>query len=161
MGFIVFQSLLSGTLRSSFHSILQDGSKSVTAQTRGPSAISSSLTSPPLPRTGPYRSEQPSLPQLMHFQTITGEFINIIDAIGSNYRAFGIFILDDKRGVTVGSMHISELGNPNAVVLKIFSKWLQGVGKTPRSWGTLVTVLEEMKVMDELASTVRNNLREN
>ena len=72
---------------------------------------------------------------------------------------FGIFLLDDERGEITDAMFQSELGRPDAILQKIFSRWLQGTGRAPRSWGTLVTVLEEMGVVGELASTVRENLR--
>ncbi|CAI7988637.1 hypothetical protein GBAR_LOCUS27 [Geodia barretti] len=109
--------------------------------------------------TGPARSDTPTLPKLMRFPKKSGGHFNIITCIGPNHRMFGIFLLDDERGEITDAMFQSELGRPDAILQKIFSRWLQGTGRAPRSWETLVTVLEEMGVVDELASTVRENLR--
>ena len=109
--------------------------------------------------TGPARSDTPTLPKLMRFPKKSGGHVNIITCIGPNHRMFGIFLLDDERGEITDAMFQSELGRPDAILQKIFSRWLQGTGRAPRSWETLVTVLEEMGVVDELASTVRENLR--
>jgi hypothetical protein len=113
----------------------------------------------PASPTGPVRSDTPTLPKLMRFPKKSGGHFNIITCIGANHRMFGILLLDDKRGEITDAMFQSELGRPDAIVQKIFMRWLQGTGRAPRSWGTLVTVLEEMGVVDELASTVRENLR--
>ncbi|CAI8009145.1 hypothetical protein GBAR_LOCUS6194 [Geodia barretti] len=113
----------------------------------------------PASPTGPARSDTPTLPKLMRFPKKSGGHFNIITCIGPNHRMFGIFLLDDERGEITDAMFQSELGRPDAILQKIFSRWLQGTGRAPRSWETLVTVLEEMGVVGELASTVRENLR--
>ena len=130
---------------------MQDGATATPTQ-KPPSAAA-----PTRKPTGPSSSDRPSLPKLLHFPTISGGFINIIEMIGPHYRIFGVLLLNDEQGNIINSYHQSELGKPDAIIQKVFTRWLQGNGRAPRTWETLATVLEEM-AMGELASTIKENL---
>ena len=47
--------------------------------------------------------------------------------------------------------------NQCLITEEIFHKWLNGTGRTPRSWATLVTVLREMR-MEALALEIKQNI---
>ena len=135
---------------------MQDGATATTT-TAPAQKLPSAAAAPTRKPTGPSSSDRPSLPKLLHFPTISGGFINIIEKIGANHRTFGVLLLNDEQGNIVDSYHQSEMGKPDAIVHKVLTRWLQGNGRSPRSWETLATVLEEM-AMGDLASTIKENL---
>ena len=67
--------------------------------------------------------------------------INIIERIAVHYFQFGKHILDDHFGNQVEA--IQETLGPDKVVIsqEILSEWLNGRGKKPVTWGTLIMAL--------------------
>ena len=68
----------------------------------------------------------------------------IIDRIGHIYAELGTLLLEDSHGVKLKSIEInyghSRSESPD-VVREIFMKWLQGAGKLPVTWKTLIDSL--------------------
>ena len=54
---------------------------------------------------------------------------------------FGTFLLQDNDGNKVKTIERFERGDPLRITVKILRQWLQGNGKLPVSWQTLVQCL--------------------
>ena len=107
----------------------------------------------------PSLSDKPTLPQLMNFPTQNGQRINIIQRIGTNYRNFGIFLLNDECGEITDTIIDAHPRRPNEITSAILTRWLCGCGRDPRSWATLVEVLDIMGNVEELVKALRNTLQ--
>jgi hypothetical protein len=78
------------------------------------------------------------------------EKLDIIQEIGDSTK-FGVLLLQDKRGTALQG--ISDK-NRNYEILK---RWIQGRGRTPVTWKTLVEVLKEAG-LNTLASDIESSL---
>ena len=96
--------------------------------------------------------DEPTLSQLLKFPGKRGK-INIPERIGTNYKTFGIFLLNDGNGAKVESI-AKEEGDLIHISLKILSKWLQGEGMQPPTWTTIIEALE-MSNLGALAKDIR------
>ena len=83
----------------------------------------------------------PDLPTLRHFPVKHG-FIDIAAKIGTDYELFGTFLLQDNDGNKVKTIERSERGDSLRITVEILRQWLQGNGKLPVSWQTLVQCLQ-------------------
>ena len=72
--------------------------------------------------------------------------INIVNMIANDYWNFGIQLLIDSDGSTVKNVETANLQNPVAITTEILRKWLQGSGRTPVTWLTLVECLKAAKL---------------
>ena len=74
----------------------------------------------------------------------------------------GILLLDDDQGHVVDAIVHSSHQDAEQITLKIFQKWLNGMGQQPVSWETLIQVLKDIQ-LNELAKQIefykqKNNL---
>lgn len=99
----------------------------------------------------------PELVDIINFETSSGENIKILEQIGTHYSDFGILLLQDKNGAVVQS--IIEEANNKAVKINrdILTKWLEGTGKQPITWATLIGVLKDINLR-VLAKKLEDNL---
>ncbi len=67
----------------------------------------------------------------------------ISDQIGSKYREFGTFLLEDHNGAKVQEIQ-RERHEFYWINYEIFSRWLLGEGRQPVSWVTLIGVLRDI-----------------
>ena len=67
--------------------------------------------------------------------------IDIAAEIPPDYGKFGTLLLEDKTGNEVESIRISKHNDPLLIKVEILRQWLQGKGKNPVKWQTLVTCL--------------------
>ena len=88
----------------------------------------------------------------LHFKTSTSKVISIIREIGTNYFALGIHLLQDETGARVTSM--SHHQSPEEATRNILCQWLQGSGKLPVTWKTLIEALEKAELCS-LAKDIR------
>ena len=105
----------------------------------------------------PFPYETPTLQLLHHFRTHSCA-INIIEIIGRNYRKLGICLLCDDSGEKTDNLEAQHRPDQNRITEAILQKWLQGIGKKPRSWETLITVLKEIELVD-LARNIESSLQ--
>ena len=99
---------------------------------------------------------KPTLREIISFKTSTGEMVNVLEEIGANYEDFGMLLLNDETGAVTGN--ITSFGRSIFdFKLKIVKRWLQGQGKEPVTWSTLIDVMKELKC-DVLAQTIKDNL---
>ena len=87
-----------------------------------------------------------------------GGTINVIRKIVAHYFMFGVFLLNDDNGTLVRALtsqhHHYDAENITTAILQC---WLDGKGKTPVSWATLIGALREID-LDELADQIENAL---
>ena len=75
---------------------------------------------------------------------LAGNKVDIAEMVGVHYCSFGIQLLQDRTGDVVSAME-KELGK-NALDInhKILRLWLQGKGRQPVTWDTLIAVLQDI-----------------
>ena len=66
--------------------------------------------------------------------------LKIPQHVGAEYKTFGIFLLNDKRGSRVNSFRQACLGDPENIVTRILEEWLIGKGKLC-TWQILIKTL--------------------
>ena len=86
------------------------------------------------------------MPLLLSFPGKSGE-INILERIGTTYKIFAVFLLNDENGAKIESI-TKEESQVADMTLKILSRWLQGEGMQPQTWSTLINVLRKSKLSD-------------
>ena len=91
-------------------------------------------------------SDRPKLPMFTCFP----KFINIVQRIGANYLLLGITLLNDDTGSITKSIIVSDPKSATTIILNILSRWLEGGGREPVTWGTFINVLTQIG-LSELA----------
>jgi len=100
----------------------------------------------------------PTLDTLRHYPVTNGH-IDIAVEIGSDYEKFGTLLLEDKNGNIVDSIAKSKHYVTVDITVEILKHWLQGKGRKPVAWQTLVKCLRDMK-MNVLADNIEISLSE-
>ena len=72
--------------------------------------------------------------------------INIPKEIGSKYREFGLFLLEDYNGAKIRALAHKYMNDANKINLEILEQWINGKGKHPVTWKTLIEVLRDIKI---------------
>ena len=133
-----------------------------TAFSQQPSTVSYRTSHPLASHTpapaGPRRFDTPTLQELLKFPKHSGEFIDIVEQISTMYHKFGALLLKDTNGAITAGIIASAGGQTEVINTKILTQWLQKTGRTPQTWDTLVSVLDDTGLKD-LANTIRENLR--
>ena len=106
-------------------------------------------------------ADKPTLPTLITFPLGCSYpcCINIASRVGKEYWKLGILLLKDDNGHIVDAI-VSDHRQDGIemIILKIFQKWIDGVGQKPVNWGTLVTVFRHLG-LDELARQIQENTK--
>ena len=114
------------------------------------------VTNTCLASSGLCGSDTPKLPQLLRFP-VGEDCIHIMQRI-PKYLQFGIMLLEDDTGDRTKQIIAKHKDNWEAINIEIVSTWLQGNGRLPCTWDTLVSVLEEIELKG-LAYKIRTNLQ--
>ena len=88
------------------------------------------------------------------------EFIDIAAKIGTDYELFGTLLLQDKDGNKVKTIERSERGDPLRITVEILRQWLQGNGKLPVNWQTLIQCLKDSN-LNVISESIKVSLLEN
>ena len=83
----------------------------------------------------------PTLPTLLMFP-YKGRFVDIISEIGAKYKKFGILLLNDQTGARITAIAHKHTNDPEQINIEVLQEWLQGKGKKPVTWHTLMEVLK-------------------
>ena len=89
-------------------------------------------------------SDPPTLPLLQTFPKRSGGVIKITEEVTGKNRVLGIRLLNDDNGAITDNIEHKHSPNSTRITEAIFQRWLQGTGKSPQSWATLITVLKEI-----------------
>ena len=81
----------------------------------------------------------------------------LANEIGEKYLLFGRHILCDEAG-TVTKEIAANSSNAVDINNRIFSEWLQGRGRQPVTWSTLINALNSIEMQD-LANYIEQNLK--
>ena len=74
--------------------------------------------------------------------------------IGTNYYDFGVNLLQDDTGAMMNAIVEQCREDATKINRQVLCKWLEGGGKQPVSWATLVAELYECG-LTELAKDIR------
>lgn len=109
----------------------------------------------------PNINDAPTLPQLDKFPIDSdGEELRIIREIGKEYIRLGTHLLDDATGARTEAIEHEYQKDAIMITYKIFQLWLQGSGKVPISWATLIQVLktiERTELARKIEKLVKNS----
>ena len=100
----------------------------------------------------------PTLDILRHFPVTNGH-MDLAEEIGADYEKFGTLLLDDKKGNKVKNIEVSEHGDPVDIAVEILRQWLQGKGRKPVTWQTLVKCLQNSD-LNTLVDNMKRSLSE-
>ena len=90
----------------------------------------------------PFAGNFPNLIELIRFRGKERR-INIPREVGTNFRQFGILLLDDPMGNHVENIIHKCRGNPEEINMEVLQEWVQGRGQ-PLAWEALVETLEDI-----------------
>ena len=93
--------------------------------------------------TIPLTGDQPTLIELIRFRGRERR-INIPQQIGTNFKKFGILLLEDKNGARIQSIIHKCRDDPEEITMEVLQEWIAGRGKLPVSWDTLIKVLRDI-----------------
>ena len=79
--------------------------------------------------------------------------INIYDEVGSSYEQFCTCLLPDNSESKL-QQFMKECQNGNCIIQKVLEHWLDGKGKQPVTWRTLILNLRECVRLHQLADEV-------
>ena len=85
--------------------------------------------------------DRPTMRNLKKFPNKSGQDINIPLQIGTNYRTFGTFLLEDDSGTIVSGIERAMVCDAERINEDILMKCIGGKGQHPLTWDTLVTCL--------------------
>ena len=79
------------------------------------------------------------MPLLLSFPASSdGKKLNIISEIGIYYISFGILLLEDNKGKEIFAIEKELQKNASDINSRILYLWLNGKGKQPVTWETLI-----------------------
>ena len=96
---------------------------------------------------------QPTLMQLTYMVAPSGKEVRIIENISAKWKKVGILFNFDPTGCTIDLIDARHPSDPEACCTDMMKMWLEGRGRKPASWATLVEVLKNAKfnnLADEL-----------
>ena len=102
-------------------------------------------------------ASKPTLPVLLKFKTSSGSTVNIVEQIGTHYSTLGPLLLNDDTGALISAITNQHHHNAVAINQEILTQWLQGRGKLPVTWCTLVDVLRDVG-LSELTEMIQKDL---
>ena len=104
-----------------------------------------------------YTAQRPTLPQLINFHNRTGERINIMQRVGTQYTDLGLILLNDKDGSIVEQITSEYQLNAVNIMREILKRWIRGEGKQPVTWKTLTDTLTAIG-LTELVKSIQESL---
>ncbi len=100
--------------------------------------------------------QHPRLPELLRFDGRHAT-INIPQQISIKFKKFGVFLLNDATGARVDALVHQHREDAEAINQAVLQEWLQGMGKQPVTWRTLVDVLRDCQ-LNTLADDISEQL---
>ena len=104
-----------------------------------------------------HAGEKPTIQQLQAFPGPDKKKIRVHEQIGTKYTDLAVFLLGDDTRVKVETFAMKHSQDPDRINLEILSNWLQGLGKQPVTWRTLVQVLRDLD-LKSVANDIESGL---
>ena len=105
----------------------------------------------------PSTEDRPTLPQLIDFKTSSGN-MNVTERIGISYGKLGPLLLRDDDGAVTQSIRDQYHHDASKINQEILQRWIQGKGRQPVQWSTLIDVLKKIE-LSVLAKKIEDNLQ--
>jgi len=83
-----------------------------------------------------------NLPAIRHFPE-KNEFFDIAEEIGTDYELFAILLLEDNNGNKIKIIERNKCGDVVDINVEILRQWLQGKGRRPVTWQTLIQCMRD------------------
>ena len=87
-----------------------------------------------------------TLPELVEYTCTDGTIVKMPLELATDYVQFGTFLLDGRHISTVNIMAHKYHYNAEQINTEILQEWLNGRGKQPVTWATLVSVLKYVEL---------------
>ena len=91
------------------------------------------------------QADRPTLPECVSFQG-REKRINIPQEISVKYYKFGLLLLEDDTGARIQSIAYEHRDNAEQINTEVLRQWINGKGKHPITWKTLIEVLRDIKL---------------
>ena len=96
---------------------------------------------------------KPTMPLLRNLRLNSGRTLDLVSEIGTSSRKFGHLLLENSNEVNIIEMTCQHFG-PKCVVDHELSDWMNGKGRLPVTWETLIQVIHDTG-LKALASDLR------
>ena len=103
-------------------------------------------------------TDRPTLPQLINFETWHSGSIKITERIGTSYHQLGPLLLRDDDGSVTNSIRDQYQRDAAKINYEILQRWIQGKGRQPVQWSTLIDVLKKIE-LSQLAREIADNMQ--
>ena len=92
-----------------------------------------------------HTDQKPTLLQLKLLKSPSGERVEIIASIATNWMTFGIHLDFDETGHTLN--HIAQTHKRQAMecCTHMMREWLEGRGRQPATWAMLIEMLKDAR----------------
>ena len=101
--------------------------------------------------------DRPTLLQLTYFKTSSGN-MNVTERIGISYGKLGPLLLRDNDGSVTQSIRDQYHHDAAKINQEILQRWIQGKGRQPVQWSTLIDVLKKIE-LSPLAKEIEGSLQ--
>ena len=105
----------------------------------------------------PATEDLPTLSELIDFKTSTGN-MDVTERIGTSYGKLGPLLLRDDDGAVTQSIRDQYHHDAARITQEILQRWIQGKGRQPVQWSTLIDVLKKIE-LSPLAKNIEDNLQ--
>ena len=105
----------------------------------------------------PATEDRPTLPQLIDFKTSTGN-MNVTERIGTSYGKLGPLLMRDDDGAVTQAIRDQYHHDAAKINYEILQRWIQGKGRQPVQWSTLIDVLKKIQ-LSPLAKEIADHLQ--
>ena len=89
--------------------------------------------------------DRPTMMELIRFRGRERR-INIPQEISTKYHQFAVLLLEDSTGARIRSMEQKHSNSPEEINVNILEQWIEGTGRKPVTWRTLVEVLYDVQL---------------
>ena len=109
------------------------------------------------PFTAEGLASKPTLLELLYLKPSSGRSVRVVQEIGTHYSTLGLLLLNDDTGAVTSSIIDKHHHESTQINQEILTRWLQGQGKKPVAWSTLIDVLRAID-LSELAQAIQEAL---
>ena len=100
-----------------------------------------------------FDSVVPTMMDIICFPLQDSKKVDLTKEVGTKYLQFGILLLEDQTGARISAMERELAKNAQDINYRVFQEWLQGNGRKPVSWVTLISVLKDIG-LSQLAKSI-------
>ena len=83
--------------------------------------------------------------------------MNIITEVGMKYEMLGTLLLNNTHGVILPTIQSEKHMNATEITTEIMRRWLNGKGRQPVTWQTLIECLDSVG-LSHIVSTIVQSL---